>query len=85
MKKSFNIFLIAFLLVLGSSCSKFTPLERVNDKENSFMLKSGEEAQGELDSTEGITDPEHDEDHDADFNITDTDNEEDHDKENAKG
>jgi len=94
MKNSFNILLIAFLLVFGSSCSKFTPLEKVNDngidmaddngnEGDNLMLKSGESDVDILDTEGGITDPEHDEDHDADGTITDTENEEDHDKENS--
>jgi len=80
MKNSFNILLIAFLLVFGSSCTKFAPLDRAGEKGDNYMLKAGEEV---LDSEGNITDPEHDEDHDADGTITDTENEEDHDKENA--
>ena len=93
MKNSFNILLIAFLLVFASSCNKFAPLESASDvgdnyevesgESDNLLFKSGEDEGDVLDAEGSITDPEHDEDHDSDGTITDTDNEEDHDKENA--
>tara|TARA_B110000285_G_scaffold156155_1_gene174253 strand:- start:107 stop:385 length:279 start_codon:yes stop_codon:yes gene_type:complete len=89
MKNSFNILLISFLLVFASSCNKLEPLERSCDKrsgssnDDNLILKTGEGDTELLDTEDGITDTENDEDHDSDGNITDTDNDEDHDKENT--
>jgi len=85
MKSKFNILLIAILVVIGSSCSKFEPLEKAGEKEDAIMLKAGSSGIEDSNSNSGITDPDHDEDYDSDGNITDTDNEEDHDKEISKG
>tara|TARA_B110000285_G_C14513828_1_gene333514 strand:+ start:159 stop:437 length:279 start_codon:yes stop_codon:yes gene_type:complete len=89
MRNRFNILLISFLLVFASSCNKLVPLERASEtssessNDDSFMLKSGEGDIDVLDTEDGITDTDNDEDHDSDGNITDTDNDEDHDKDNT--
>ena len=90
MKSRINILFIAVLLVFASSCTKFTPLERVSDSNNIVKAKdegnekslksAGGNDINDTNSGPTITDPDHDEDFDADVNITDTDNDEDYDK-----
>ncbi len=90
MAKKLNILLIAFLFIVGvSSCSKYAPLERIDEKGDGTFLKSSEmDNQGDVDNTGGgsITDLDEDGDVDPDVDkgITDADEEGDQetDKEN---
>ena len=82
---------LVLLVVFATSCSKFPPLERL-DTDNSGTPSIKAQSSGDSNSTGstgGITDPNNDEDHDADkggsATITDTENDEDHDKDVSRG